>query len=148
MEDILNEPEAPEIEESDDLDDEVQEPIKGKKGGYRVGAGRKAGSKNLVSIKKAILEYMSPQELKNLVNRLKKWAKTDKKVAMFLAEQVFGKAKTSGSMQVGGAVMHIGKMLDELESQKTIVLPKEQYYVGDPIPRPSTTGQNLEIEES
>jgi len=133
MEDILNEPEA------------VSE-VKGKKGGFRIGAGRKAGSKNLVSIKKAILEYMSPQELQNLVNRLKKWAKTDKKVAMFLAEQVFGKAKTSGSVQVGGAVMHIGKMLDELESQKFIKIPKEEYHVGDI--RPETPVEGVEIEKS
>ena len=135
MEDILNEPEA------------VSEVVvKGKKGGFRIGAGRKAGSRNLVSIKKAILEYMSPQELQNLVARLKKWAKTDKKVAMFLAEQVFGKAKTSGSVQVGGAVMHIGKMLDELESQKFIKIPKEEYHVGDI--RPETPVKGMEIEES
>lgn len=87
----------------------------GGRGGFRPGCGRKPGSKNLTTIKKALIEYMSPQELKNLVERLKRWAKSDKKVAMFVAEQIFGKAKTSANVQHEGKVLHIGAMLDELE---------------------------------
>jgi hypothetical protein len=115
--------------------------IKGR-GGYRIGCGRKAGSKNLVNIKKALIEYMSPQELKNLVERLKRWAKSDKKVAMFIAEQIFGKAKTSANVHTEGKVLHIGAMLDELEKleppKEVIVMTPDNYTITSDD-RPETT---------
>lgn len=121
--------------------------IKGR-GGYRPGCGRKAGSKNLINIKKALVEYMSPQELKNLVDRLKRWAKSDKKVAMFIAEQIFGKAKTSANVQHDGKVLHIGAMLDQLEQldqpKDVIKLSSDQFKINNDGPQ--TTGQNVEVE--
>lgn len=121
--------------------------IKGR-GGYRPNAGRKKGSKNLVNIKKALVEYMSPQELKNLVERLKRWAKSDKKVAMFIAEQIFGKAKTSANVQHDGKVLHIGAMLDQLEQldhpKDVIQLSSDQFKINNDGPQ--TTGQNVETE--
>jgi hypothetical protein len=109
----------------------------GGRGGFRANAGRKAGSKNLINIKKALVEYMSPQELKNLVERLKRWAKSDKKVAMFIAEQIFGKAKTSANVHTEGKVLHIGAMLDQLEESNIIKI--------QPNGR-ETTEQNVEIK--
>lgn len=91
-------------------------PITGK-GGKRPGAGRPKGKKNIVGLKKKILEYTSPQELKNLVERAKKMAKTDRVVLMWYLEQVFGKAKAVGE-KPGGTVNNIALFLDSLEKNK------------------------------
>lgn len=119
--------------------------VKPGRGGFRAGAGRKKGSKNLINIKKALIEYMSPQELKNLVERLKRWAKSDKKVAMFIAEQIFGKAKTSGNVQHEGKVLHIGAMLDQLESGEPFEEPIIPEYT---INGSKTTEQGISPSDS
>lgn len=89
------------------------------KGGYRPGSGRPKGKKNLVSLKKAILEYTSPQELRNMVERAKKMAKTDKIVLMWYLEQVFGKAKAPNTAPQG-TTNNIAVFLDQLEKKETI----------------------------
>jgi hypothetical protein len=55
--------------------------------------GRPKGSKNIVDVKKAIMEYTTPEELRRMVERAKKVAKTDSKMLQWYLEQVFGKAK-------------------------------------------------------
>ena len=100
------------------------------KGGYRPGAGRPAGQKNILKIKKAILEYTSPQELKNMVERAKKWAKKDPKMLQWYLEQVFGKAKVVERADGPKTVNNIAYFLDRLEQEK-IEGPKPDYYVGD-----------------
>lgn len=74
------------------------------------------------SLSRKIKEYFSAREVKTLVTRLKKQAKTDKKVAMFLAEQVFGKAR--GNVGVDGGEdgkpiqMNMATILNQLERPK------------------------------
>lgn len=87
------------------------------KGGRRPGAGRPKGKKNVLGIKHAVKEYTSPQELKNLVERAKKMAKTDKVVLMWYLEQIFGKAKATGVQPQGKTVNNIALFLDSLEKQ-------------------------------
>jgi len=108
------------------------------RGGYRPGAGRKPGSKNIVALKKAILEYTSPQELKNMVERAKKWTKTDRKMLQWYLEMVFGKPKTAEG-EGPKSVTNIAYFLDKLEQEK-LEGPQEPkpYFVGD-IPNGYTT---------
>lgn len=87
------------------------------RGGKRPGAGRPKGRKTLVGIKKAILEYTSPQELENLVKRAKKMAEKDKVVLMWYLEQVFGKAKAVNQLPQGKTVNNIALFLDTLEKE-------------------------------
>lgn len=95
-----------------------QPAIKGK-GGWRPGAGRPKGAKNLLGTpKKAILEYTSPQELKNMVERAKKWAKRDPKMLQWYLEQVFGKAKVT-EREGNKTVNNIAYFLDSLEKNGT-----------------------------
>lgn len=125
------------------------------KGGWRPGAGRPKGKKNLTTVRKAILEYTSPQELKNMVERAKKLAKTDSKVLMWYLEMCFGKAKVVDK-EVGKTTNNIAVFLDKLEKERlnppvdgTVYTgdPLDTIYVGDPINNGSTTsGQKLETE--
>jgi len=88
-------------------------------GGARPGAGKPKGKKNIVNFKRALKEYISPEELKHMVERAKKFAKTDKKMLMFLLEQVFGKAKTTNqTIQDGAKTNNIAIFLDTLEKKK------------------------------
>lgn len=96
-----------------------EKPVYVGQGGYRAGSGRPKGKKNVVSLKKAILEYTSPQELKNMVERAKKMAKNDKYVLMWYLEQVFGKAKSTGAPVKPGNT-NIAFFLDQLEKQPVI----------------------------
>ena len=70
------------------------------------------------ALKRKIKDYFTEGESKALVRRLKKMAKTDKKIAMFLAEQVFGKARGTVGID-GGAedkpIMTMAAVLDGLE---------------------------------
>ena len=103
------------------------------KGGRRPGAGRPKGKKNVLGIKHAVKEYTSPQELKNLVERAKKMAKTDKVVLMWYLEQVFGKAKATGVQPQGKTVNNIALFLDSLEKQNG-------GHTNQPIPIKGSTG--------
>jgi len=105
-------------------------------GGYRPGAGRPKGQPNIINFKKALREYVSPEELRRMVERAKKFAKTDKKVLMFLLEQIFGKAKTITENVGEKKATNIAIFLDTLEKEK----PK--LYDGHTIIR-----QKLEIAE-
>lgn len=70
------------------------------------------------SLKRKIKDYFSETESKSLVRRLKKMAKTDKKIAMFLAEQVFGKARGTVGIDGGSEdkpIMTMAAVLDGLE---------------------------------
>ena len=58
------------------------------RGGRRVGAGRPTGS----TTRPQIRDFFSDDEIKALVEDLKKTAKKDVTVKKFLAEQIFGKA--------------------------------------------------------
>lgn len=58
------------------------------KGGYRPGSGRKPGRADLPKIH----SYFTPKELEDFINNLKARAETSDKIAVFLAEQVWGKA--------------------------------------------------------
>lgn len=125
------------------------------KGGWRPGAGRPKGKKNLTTVRKAILEYTSPQELKNMVERAKKLAKTDSKVLMWYLEMCFGKAKVVDK-ELGGTTNNIAVFLDKLEQERlnppvdgTVYTgdPLDTIYVGDPINNgPTTSGQKLETQ--
>lgn len=125
------------------------------KGGWRPGAGRPKGKKNLTTVRKAILEYTSPQELKNMVERAKKLAKTDSKVLMWYLEMCFGKAKVVDK-ESGGTTNNIAVFLDKLEQERlnppvdgTVYTGDslDTIYVGDPINNGSTTsGQKLATE--
>lgn len=99
------------------------------RGGYRPGSGRPKGKKNVVGLKKAILEYTSPQELKNMVERAKKLAKNDKYVLMWYLEQIFGKAKATGA-PTKGVTNNIALFLDTLEKESKQLPP----VVGTVIP--------------
>lgn len=91
------------------------------KGGWRPGAGRKPGSKNLLSTpKKAILEYTSPQELKNMVERAKKAAKRNDKMLQWYLEMVFGKPKVVEKEPGGKTTNNIAVFLDSLEKQNLL----------------------------
>lgn len=57
-------------------------------GGKRKGAGRPKGSPERIKL----LHYFKPEEVLDLVETLKKQAKKNPKVAMFLFEQLAGKA--------------------------------------------------------
>lgn len=130
--------------------DETQE-ITGR-GGKRPGAGRPKGRKTLVGIKKAILEYTSPQELENLVKRAKKMAEKDKVVLMWYLEQVFGKAKAVNQLPAGKTVNNIAVFLDSLEKQthadrnRVITVTPEHDRISDA--GRETLGQAMEIEPS
>ena len=111
-----------------------------KRGGYRPNAGRPKGAKNLTNLpKKAILEYTSPQELGNMVQRAKKWAKTDKNMLRWYLEMVFGKPKTIEREGGAKTVNNIAYFLDNLE-REAIEGPKPDYFIGD-IPNVYTTSQ-------
>ena len=112
---------------------------KSKRGGYRPNAGRPKGSKSLVNLpKKAILEYTSPQELQNMVERAKKWAKTDRKMLQWYLEMVFGKPKAFEKDGGAKTVNNIAYFLDKLERLEQEEPLKPDYFIGD-IPNGSIT---------
>lgn len=95
---------------------EEEAPVIRGRGGYRPGAGRPKGRKNIVGLKKAVLDYTSPEELKNMVDRAKRMAKTDKTVLMWYLEQVFGKPKVANTKPA--APTNIALFLNALEQKQ------------------------------
>ena len=83
------------------------------------GRGKKKGSTNL-EIKKKIREYTSESEARAMIEKLKKWAKKDKKVGMWYAEQMFGKARQNTGLDGGkdGSAISMSVILDQLEGKK------------------------------
>ena len=92
---------------------------KGLMGGKRKGAGRPKGARDIAVIKQKIREYTSNKELRAMIERLKRWAKRDPKIAMWYAEQVFGKARQTTGLDGGSdnKPIMISKILDELEKK-------------------------------
>ena len=139
------------------MDELEEEPKKEKRGGYRPGAGRKVGSKNILTVRRAILEYTTPNELHFMVERAKKVAKTDNKMLQWYLEMCFGKPKV---VERGGdkTTNNIAVFLDKLEEQKKLnpIIGNTPIYTGDPNNgtntgdptdiRFSTTGQVVEAE--
>lgn len=62
--------------------------------------GRPKGAKTLVRV----IEYFTPEEIKEFFNNLKERGKTDNKIAIYLAEQLTGKAAQAMSIELGGEV--------------------------------------------
>ena len=130
-----------------------EQPVIKGRGGYRPNSGRPKGKKNIVALKKAILDYTSPQELANLVERAKRLAKKDPKMLQWYLEMCLGKPKVVERENTKN-VTNIAYFLDKLQEEKKLNPP---YTVGDP-PMPyvgdinygttgsETIGQKLEIE--
>lgn len=82
-----------------------------KKGGKRPGAGRPKGS----TTRPQVIDYYTPEELKAFFEDLKKRAKDDTKIALYLAEQMTGKASQAitgpegGPIQIEGVTISIRK---------------------------------------
>lgn len=122
------------------------------RGGKRPGAGRPKGRKTLVGIKKAILEYTSPQELENLVKRAKKMAEKDKVVLMWYLEQVFGKAKAVNQLPQGKTVNNIALFLDTLEKENArnrviTINPSNPSVDGSNVSRPAVIEERVENQQ-
>lgn len=71
-----------------------------KMGGKREGAGRKPGSTTRPRV--SVIEHFTPEEVTEFFNDLKIRAKTDSKIALYLAEQMTGKAPQAMSIDMGG----------------------------------------------
>jgi hypothetical protein len=69
-------------------------------GGKREGAGRKAGSTTRPRI--SVIENFTPEEVVEFFDDLKKRAKTDSRIALYLAEQLTGKAPQAMSLDMTG----------------------------------------------
>ncbi len=115
------------------------------RGGARPGAGRKKGSKTKVMVGATIKDYITPTELRLMVERAKKHAKTDKRVLMYLLENVFGKPNTSKAPPPKPKDEHnMSNFLDGLENkndrQKT---PRQNL-----APEPPLLDNEQETEES
>lgn len=106
------------------MDDEIpiKEIVKSNRGGKRKGAGRKVGrplgSPDAQTLKKKIREYTTPREALSLIRRIKIAAKSDKKVALWYAEMLFGKPRQNQGFDGGedNKPITIAKILDELEN--------------------------------
>jgi hypothetical protein len=61
-------------------------------GGKRAGSGRKRGVSKVTLIKRKFQDYITEEEVKKLVDGVKKRAKKDPQLAKFVLEQIFGKA--------------------------------------------------------
>jgi len=130
--------------EEEELD--FDEPKKEKRGGYRPNAGRKVGSKNIRTVRRAILEYTTPNELHFMVERAKKACKTDNKMLQWYLEMCFGKPKV---VERGGdkTTNNIALFLDKLEQKRLNPIEGNIPFVGDPINNGYTTsGQELPTE--
>lgn len=62
--------------------------------------GRPKGS--ITRPRVSVIEHFSPKEVEEFFNDLKKRAKTDSRIALYLAEQMTGKAPQAMSLDVGG----------------------------------------------
>lgn len=67
------------------------------KGGARPGSGRPKGSTNRPQIQK----FFTPEELEAFMIKLKADAETDVKVALWFADQLFGKARQNIGLDGG-----------------------------------------------
>lgn len=108
-------------------------------GRYRPGAGRPKGKKNIVTLKKAILDYTSPQELKNMVEKAKKMANKSEKMMQWYLEMCLGKPKAVGATKPSDTTNNIAIFLDQLEKTETIKIKTDGQ---------ATSGQILENPES
>lgn len=127
----------------------MEEKPKEKRGGYRIGAGRKVGSKNILTVRRAILEYTTPNELHFMVERAKKVAKTDNKMLQWYLEMCFGKPKV---VERGGdkTTNNIAVFLDKLEEQKKLnpLIGNTPIYTGDEIQNGTITGDPTNVRFS
>lgn len=71
-------------------------------GGKRIGAGRKPGSTNREYVD--VRDYYTDQEVKEFFTDLYKRAKTSDKIAVYLAEQMTGKASQAVDVGVTGNI--------------------------------------------
>lgn len=66
--------------------------VKSSYGGKRIKAGRKKGKSKTTELKEKIRDYLSAEEVKDLIETAKTKAKSDSKILIFLLEQIYGKA--------------------------------------------------------
>jgi hypothetical protein len=71
-----------------------------KRGGKQPGAGRPTGSTTRPRV--SVIEHFTPEEVTAFFDDLKFRAKTDSKIALYLAEQMTGKAPQAMSLDVAG----------------------------------------------
>lgn len=86
--------------------------------GFKSRAGRKKGSKNIILLRKAILEYTSPTELKNMIERAKKATRKSETMLRWYLEMCFGKPKVFE--RDAKTVNNIALFLDKLENGQEI----------------------------
>jgi len=93
--------------------------------------GRPFGSTNAIKFRKVLREYVTEVEAKHMVDRAKKLAKTDKRILMFLLEQMFGKARQNVGLDGGspGAPITMAALLDQLEKPKKAIKTGENTYI-------------------
>jgi hypothetical protein len=73
-----------------------------KVGGKRDGAGRPKGATTRPRF--SVIEHFTSEEVKDFFDDLMKRAKTDSKIAIYLAEQITGKAPQAMSIDMGGDI--------------------------------------------
>lgn len=70
------------------------------KGNKPANVGRPKGAKTLVKV----IEYFTKEEVVDFFEDLKKRSKTDSKIALYLAEQMTGKAPQAMNIEMGGNI--------------------------------------------
>lgn len=92
------------------------------KGGARPGAGRPIGSTNRPQIQK----FFTVEELETFMAKLKRDAETNPKVALWFAEQLFGKARQNIGIDGGedGTPVQMMELTDE--QYKRIILARAE----------------------
>lgn len=91
------------------------------KGGARPGAGRPKGSTSKPSISK----FFTPQELEVFVAKLKADAETDPKIALWFADQLFGKARQNIGLDGGEDGTPVAIEVSEAIALKNDLIPEE-----------------------
>ena len=134
--------------------EEIDEEYKnksGKMGGKREGAGRRTGSKVFKAFKKKIRDYTTEKEVRLMVKRAKKIARTDKKMLQFLLEQIFGKPRQNMGLDGGedGRPVTMAALLDSLEKPKPIKaeIIDEQIIEQGVEDKPLISNQGQELEQ-
>ncbi len=72
-------------------------------GGKQEGAGRPKGTLSRPRI--SVIEHFTQKEVKEFFDDLKLRAKTDSRIALYLAEQMTGKAPQAMSIDMGGSLV-------------------------------------------
>lgn len=85
-----------------------------KNGGRREGSGRKKKEIEIPKLRQLIKDYLSEDEVKELIEELKKQAKKKPELLKFILEQVFGKAAQQVEMS------HSGQVHVDVDIKKTI----------------------------